>query len=88
MEVFTILQDYLVRMIQEVTFDDFKKLAKNFPVPYTEEECYQVYNFLKEHDMDLIQHKVSCFSILKNKVSYQVYQRLVELYEEYYQKYL
>lgn len=83
-----LIQEFLANYIQQIRIDDLRKYADSHSISYTEEELNIVYIFLKEHYADLIHHNTSVLIELKNKIHPDLYQKLFELYESYYQKYL
>ena len=55
---------------------------------YTEEEIDIIYSFIINNYNDLINGNTNIFNNLKNKISPELYQNLLNLYLEYKNKYL
>lgn len=57
-------------------------------ISYTEEEIDIIYSFIINNYNDLVNGNTNIFYNLKNKISPELYQNLLNLYLEYKNKYL
>ena len=71
-----------------MTLDDIKKFANKEKIIYTDDEAIIIYNFIMYYYNDLLDENIKVFENIKNKISPNLYKRLLHLYIDYKQKYL
>lgn len=83
-----IYKDIIKKYINLLSLDDIKSFADKEQIPYTNDEAIIVYNFIKYYYNDLLNENIKVFEQIKNKISPNLYKRLLNLYVDYKQKYL
>lgn len=79
-----IIKNYITRLTKE----DLRSFAYKNNITYTEEELDIIYNFILNNYNDLLNENIKVFEKIKNRISPNLYKRLLNLYIEYKQKYL
>ena len=79
-----IIKNYITRLTKE----DLKVFAYKNNITYTEEELDIIYSFILNNYNDLLNENIKVFEKIKNRISPNLYKRLLNLYIEYKQKYL
>lgn len=83
-----IYKELVKRYIHKLTINDLVKFAKSNNINYTQNELNIVYNFILNNYNDLLNENINAFLKIKDKISPDLYKRLLNLYIEYKQKYL
>ena len=83
-----IYKDIIKKYINLLTLDDIKRFADKENITYTNDEAIIVYNFIMYYYNDLLDENIKAFEHIKNKISPNLYKRLLNLYIDYKQKYL
>lgn len=83
-----IYKDVIKKYINLLTLDDIKRFADKENITYTDDEAIIVYNFIMYYYNDLLDENIKAFEHIKNKISPNLYKRLLNLYIDYKQKYL
>ena len=83
-----IYKDIIKKYINLLSLDDIKRFADKENITYTDDEAIIVYNFIMYYYNDLLDENIKAFEHIKNKISPNLYKRLLNLYIDYKQKYL
>ena len=83
-----IYKDIIKKYINLLTLDDIKRFADKENITYTDDEAIIVYNFIMYYYNDLLDENIKAFEHIKNKISPNLYKKLLNLYIDYKQKYL
>lgn len=83
-----IYKDIIKKYINLLTLDDIKRFADKENITYTDDEAIIVYNFIMYYYNDLLDENIKVFEHIKNKISPNLYKKLLNLYIDYKQKYL
>ena len=78
-----IYKDIIKKYINLLSLDDIKSFADKEQIPYTNDEAIIVYNFIKYYYNDLLNENIKVFEQIKNKISPNLYKRLLNLYVDY-----
>ena len=84
----SIYKEIIKKYINLLTLDDIKKFANKEKIIYTDDEAIIIYNFIMYYYNDLLDENIKVFENIKNKISPNLYKRLLHLYIDYKQKYL
>ena len=83
-----IYQNIIKNYINKLNRNDIKQFISKNNIRYTEEEIDTIYSFIINNYNDLTNGNTNIFNNLKNKISSELYQNLLNLYLEYKNKYL
>lgn len=83
-----IYKEFVKRHIDKLTPKDLEKFAQKNNISYTNDELLVVYQFIKYNYNDLLNENIRVFETIRDKLSPNLYKRLLNLYIEYKQKYL
>lgn len=83
-----IYKDIIKKYINLLTLDDIKHFADKENITYTDDEAIIIYNFIMYYYNDLLNENIKVFEHIRNKISPNLYKRLLNLYIDYKQKYL
>ena len=67
--------------------EDIKNFALNEGISLFDNEVEVFYSLIKEHCDDLLNNNLSCFSYLKDNVRTFIYDKAINLFEEYKKRY-
>ena len=68
--------------------EDIKNFAFSKNIVLNDKEVLIIYNFIKKYYLELLDKNTSSFVILKNNLNSDLYNKCIDLYKEYENKYL
>ena len=76
------------KYINKLSIRDLEKFARMNNINYTKDELIVVYNFIINNYNELLDENINVFLKIRDKISPELYKKLLNLYVEYKQKYL
>ncbi len=83
-----IYKELAKKYINKLSIRDLEKFARMNNINYTKDELIVVYNFIINNYNELLDENINVFLKIRDKISPELYKKLLNLYVEYKQKYL
>ncbi len=83
-----IYKELAKKYINKLSIRDLEKFARMNNINYTKDELIVVYNFILNNYNELLDENINVFLKIRDKISPELYKKLLNLYVEYKQKYL
>ena len=83
-----IYKQLVKKYINQLTINDIKKYALSKNEHITDQEASIIYNHIKNHYIELLEGNTSSFSILKQNLRKDLFDKIILLYNEAKTKYL
>ncbi len=83
-----IYKELVKKYINKLSIRDLEKFARMNNINYTKDELIVVYNFILNNYNELLDENINVFLKIRDKISPELYKKLLNLYVEYKQKYL
>ena len=82
------MKELVKKYINKLSIRDLEKFARMNNINYTKDELIVVYNFILNNYNELLDENINVFLKIRDKISPELYKKLLNLYVEYKQKYL
>ncbi len=82
-----IYKELIKKYIYLLQPQDIKNYADSKKIDLNLEEVMIIYNFIKTYYNELLEKNIEVFSMLEKQVRYDIYVKIIELYN-YYKKYI
>ena len=83
-----IYKELVKKYINKLSIRDLEKFARMNNINYTKDELIVVYNFILNNYNEILDENINVFLKIRDKISPELYKKLLNLYVEYKQKYL
>ena len=83
-----IYKELVKKYINKLSIRDLEKFARMNNINYTKDELIVVYNFILNNYNELLDENINVFLKIRDKISPELYKKLLNLYVENKQKYL
>lgn len=83
-----IYKELAKKYINKLSVRDLEKFARMNNINYTKDDLIVVYNFILNNYNELLDENINVFLKIRDKISPELYKKLLNLYVEYKQKYL
>ena len=81
-------KELIKKYINLLKIDHIKKYAYENNIIISNEEAKIIYHFIKKNYLSILNNDTSSFSVLKSQINPNLYQKIINLYEENKNKYL
>lgn len=78
-----IYKDLIKKYIKSLTIEDIKKFSTKYNENLTNEESQIILNYIKKYHNELLNKNTSSFTILKQNIRKDLFNKIVQLYNEY-----
>ena len=78
-----IYKDLIKKYIKSLTIEDIKKFSTKYNENLTNEESQIILNYIKKYHNELLNKNTSSFTILKQNIRKDLFNKIVQLYKEY-----
>lgn len=78
-----IYKDLIKKYIKSLTIEDIKKFSTKYNENLTNEESQIILNYIKKYHNELLNKNTSSFTILKQNLRKDLFNKIVQLYNEY-----
>lgn len=78
-----IYKEFIKKYLKTLTIEDIKKYAYKQNETITNEETTIIYNHIKKYQNELLNKNTNSFSILKENLRKDLFNKIVLLYNEY-----
>ena len=83
-----IYKELVKKYINLLTINDIKKYAKSKNETLTNQEATIIYNYIKKYYNELLEGDTNSFTILKQNLRKELFNKIALLYNEYASKYI
>lgn len=84
----SIYKELIKKYINILTKENISNFARTKNIILTDQEAKIIYDFIKTYYNELLEKNIYVFKYLKLKLNPNIYNKAIELYEEYSNKYL
>lgn len=78
-----IYKDLIKKYIKSLTIEDIKKFSTKYNENLTNKESQIILNYIKKYHNELLNKNTSSFTILKQNIRKDLFNKIVQLYNEY-----
>ena len=83
-----IYKELIKKYINLLTINDIKKYALSKNETLSEQEATIIYNYIKKYYKELLEGNTNSFTILKQNLRKELFNKITLLYNEYTSKYI